>query len=468
MSGLLGENNGKKLMGIDFTTGPIMPLLLRFMMPFLAANLLNSLYNTVDTIIIGQFLGSASIVAVSMGGKVLQLLTNLSNSFAGAGQVLISQYVGARRRDALNPTIGTLFSQMLLFSVGFAVLTLALAEPLLHWLNTPEESFAEAKAYLIITGLGAPLLFGYNAVSAVLRGMGDSKSPLLFVAIASVVNIVLDIVFITAFGMGVAGAALATVIGQGVSLVFSLALLYRRRDKFGFDFKLSSFRMERDKFALIMRLGCPLALRTCCINFTQMFMLSFVNTFGVTEAAAFNVADKFMHIAFVFIMCGKQASGTMVGQNIGAGKLDRVKKIVKAVAVLMFSTSGVLILLSVIFPREIFMIFTLDEAVLAYAREFIYISCLTYIIMSAVMPFEAVMAGTGNAKLEFLGGMLDGVVFRIGFSLLFGIGFGMGATGFFLGDSLARLGVLLVGAIYYYTGAWKRYKIISNETKEAI
>ena len=451
-----------KSLGMDFTVGPIMPLMLRFMLPFLAANLLNSLYNTVDTIIIGQFLGSASIVAVSMGGKVLQFLTNISNAFAGAGQVLISQYIGARRRDELNSMIGTMFTQTLLFSVGFAVLTLVLAQPLLGWLNTPEESFAEAKAYLIITGLGAPLLFGYNAVSAVLRGMGDSKSPLVFIAIASVVNMVLDIVFIAAFDMGVAGAALATVIGQGVSLAFSIVLMYKRREGVGFDFRLASFRPDREKFALIMRLGLPLALRTCCINFTQMFMLSFVNGFGVVQAAAYNVADKFMHIAFVFILCGKQASGAMVAQNVGAGNLERVKKIVKSVAALMFSTTAVLVIISVLFPRQIFMIFTHDEAVLAYAREFVYISCLTYIIMSAVMPFEGVLAGTGNAPLEFLGGILDGVVCRIGFSLLFGLYFNMGAAGFFLGDALARLGVLAVGAVYYYSGAWKKYKIIKD------
>lgn len=457
-----------KNVGIDFTQGPVMPLLLRFMMPFLAANLLNSLYNTVDTVIIGQFLGSASIVAVSMGGKVLQFLTNISNAFAGAGQVLISQYIGAKRREELGSTIGTIFSQTLLFSIGFAALTVIIAEPLLGWLNTPEESFAEAKDYLLITGLGAPLLFGYNAVSAVLRGMGDSKSPLLFIAVASLVNIVLDIVFIAAFDMGVSGAALATVIGQGVSLVFSLVLIYKRREGIGFDFRPASFRIDRAKFALVMRLGFPIALRTCCINFTQMFMLSFVNGFGVAQAAAYNVADKFMHIAFVFILCGKQASGAMVGQNVGAGKLDRVKKIVRSVALLMFSTTAVLILFSVLFPRQIFMIFTSDEAVLAYAREFVYISCLTYIIMSAVMPFEGVLSGTGNAPLDFLGGVLDGVVCRIGFSLLFGLHFNMGAAGFFLGDSLARLGVLAVGAAYYYSGAWKKYKIISNNKEDKI
>lgn len=457
-----------KTLGTDFTEGAIMPLLLRFMLPFLAANLLNSLYNTVDTIIIGQFLGSASIVAVSMGGKVLQFLTNISNAFAGAGQVLISQYIGARRREELNPTIGTIFSQTVLFSLGFAALTLLLAEPFLGWLNTPEESFAEAKDYLIITGIGVPLLFGYNAVSAVLRGMGDSKSPLVFIAIASVVNMVLDIVFITTFDMGVAGAALATVIGQGVSLAFSVTLLFRRRKELGFDFALDSFRIRKDKFALIMRLGCPLALRVCCINITQMFMMSFVNTFGVVQAAAYNVADKFMHIAFVFIACGKQASGTMVAQNVGAEKLDRVKKIVNNVAILMFATTALISAFAIPLHRQIFMMFTTDEAVLALSREFIYITCLTCIIMSAVMPFEAVLSGTGNAPLDFLGGLLDGVVLRIIFSLLFGLYFNLGAAGFFLGDSLARLGVLIVGAAYYYSGAWKRYKIISKKKEEEL
>ena len=184
----------RNAIGTDFTQGEVMPLLLRFFLPFLLANLLNSIYNTVDTIIIGQFVGSSGIVAVTMGGKMLNLFTNIGLAFAGGGQVLISQLVGAKRREEINATIGTLFSEMLGLSVIFAAVTLLLSKRIITWLNTPEEAFESAVVYLRITCVGLPLIFGYNAVSSVLRGMGDSKSPLVFIAIAAFINLVGDLV----------------------------------------------------------------------------------------------------------------------------------------------------------------------------------------------------------------------------------------------------------------------------------
>ena len=257
-------------MGTDFTRGEVMPLLFKFFLPFLLANLLNSIYNTVDTIIIGQFVGSSGIVAVTMGGKMLNLFTNIGLAFAGGGQVLISQLVGAGRRDELNATIGTLFSEMFGLSLLFALVTFLFSRRIITWLNTPPEAFESAVVYLRITCAGLPLIFGYNAVSSVLRGMGDSKSPLIFIAIAAFINLVGDLIFIVLFHMGAAGTAIATVLGQGLSLLFSLTVLYRRREHFGFDFRPASFRVDYPKLRVMLRLGYPVALRACCITITQL------------------------------------------------------------------------------------------------------------------------------------------------------------------------------------------------------
>lgn len=447
-------------MGMDFTKGPIMPMLLKFFLPFLLANALNNLYNTVDAIIIGQFLGSYGIVAVSMGGKMLALYTLVGTALASAGQVLISQHIGAGRKEELNSTIGTLFSELLAFSVVFAIINLCLGRNILALINTPAESLESALDYLLITSLGLPLMFGYNAVSCVLRAMGDSKSPLLFIAVATVLNIVLDIVFIVCFGLGVAGTALATVIGQGVSLVFSLCLLYRRRESFGFDFRLSSFKVDWHKLAVLIKLGLPLSMRGVFIISTQMYLLSFINSFGLAASAAYNVSDKIYHVANIFSMSVREAGGTMVAQNIGARNYERVKKIVASVAKVSFSAAAVMAAISIAFPKTVFSLFTSDPAVLAQALTYMLICCVIYFLSAAIAPYEGVVSGTGNAKLGFLGGMLDGVVFRIGFGMLFGLVLGMGAQGFFLGDALARTGIVLVGAIYYHSGKWKKYKII--------
>lgn len=449
-----------KGVGTDFTEGAIMPMLLTFFLPFLLANALNSLYNTVDTIITGQFMGSSGIVAVSMGGKLLNLYTHISTALASAGQVLISQHIGARQRHELNPTIGTLFSELLALSVILAVATLCFGEDILRLINTPEESVAPALSYLRITSIGLPLIFGYNAVSSVLRAMGDSKSPLLFIAIATVMNTVLDLVFIVVFDLGVAGTALATVLGQGVSLVFSLSLLYRRRESFGFDFRLSSFKIRWRKLGLLLKLGLPLSMRMVFIAGTQFYLLSFINAFGLVAAAAYNVSDKIYHVANIASMSVREAGGTVVAQNIGANRYARVKETVRSVAIVSFSAAGILTALSLLFPRAVFSVFTSDAEVLAQAGTYMTICCVVYILSAAIAPYECVVSGTGNSKLGFLGGMLDGVVFRIGFGMLFGLVLGWGAPGFFMGDALARLGIVLVGAVYYHSGAWMKHKIL--------
>jgi len=450
------------VLGTDFTEGKIFPLMLKFMLPFVLANLLNSLYNTVDTIIIGQFAGSVGIVSVNMGGKMLNLFTQIGVTLAGGGQVLISQLYGAKHREEFNTTIGTLFTEMFSISLVLGVSTALLAEPLLHLLNTPQESMDGALAYLRITSLGLPLIFGYNAVSSVLRGMGDSRSPLIFIAIAAVINLIGDIVFIVYFHLGAMGTAIATVLGQGLSLLFSVTVLYRRRERFGFDFKLRSFSVDWHKLGIMLKIGFPMALRVICINFTQMYIISFVNLYGLAESAAYSIGDKLIHLTSIVTGSARQAGGSMVGQNIGAGRPDRVKGIVKSCVCITLSAASVLAACSLLFPTAIFSLFTDDPAVLAYARSFMAIAALIYILGAILSPYESVITGTGNSLLGFLGGILDGVVFRLGFSYLLVFVLGWGIAGFFLSDALARFGPLLVGSIYYHSGAWRRRKRLSE------
>lgn len=227
----MSGTDAKKSMGMDFTTGRIMPLLLKFFLPMLAASILNSIYNTVDTIIIGQFVGSAGIVSVNMGGKMLNMFTHFGMAFAGGGQVLISQLVGAKQRDRVRSTIGTLFVMMAVLAILGTTLMLVFAVPILNILNTPAEAFDGALSYLNITAVGLIFMFGYNAVSSIMNGMGESKKPLIFVAIAAVVNLIGDIIFIVIFHLDAMGTAIATVLGQAVSLVISLIYLYRKRER---------------------------------------------------------------------------------------------------------------------------------------------------------------------------------------------------------------------------------------------
>lgn len=454
----MSEQSKTKSMGRDFTTGSVMPMLLRFFLPFLLASVLNSVYNLVDTIIVGQFMGSVGIVAVSLGGKTLNILTNVGLGFVGGGQVLISQLVGAKRRDSCSRSIGTLFSSTLLLAVLFSAISLLMSNQILTWLNTPEEAMSEALVYLRITALGLPLMYGYSAVSAVLRGMGDSKRPLVFIAIAAVFNLIGDIVFVVGFGMGAAGTAIATVMGQGLSLLFSVMVLYRKRQHFGFDFRLRSFAIDRKILFAIVKVGIPMAVSSICIAGTQLVLMGYVNLFGLTQSAAYSIGDKVYHLANVFSFSIRQAGGSMAGQNFGAGRLDRVRSILRCCLLINLASAVLLSVPSLLFPKAIFGLFTNEAAVLEYARVFMAISCLIFFLSAVMAGYSTIITATGAAMLSLIAGILDGVVLRICFSFLFAYGLGLGVIGFFLGDALARLAPLTINMIFYHSGAWKRRK----------
>lgn len=454
--------SNQKQIGTDFTQGSMMPMMLRFMLPFLLANLLNSVYNTVDTIIIGQFVGSAGTLAVSLGGRMMNLFTLVSTAIAGGGQVLISQLYGAKKKEELNHAIGTLCSIMLIFSVVVGVLGFTCSGVILTWMNTPEEAFAAAQSYFRITCVGFPLIFGYNAVSSVLRGMGDSKSPLLFIAIAAVLNLVGDLIFVIVCGLGATGTAFATVIGQGVSLAFSVWLLYRRRERFGFGFQRSNFRVNAEQAGIILRIGLPMALGTFCIQITQMFLMRYVNPYGVAEATAYAIGTKITQLTNVLSMSVRQASGTIVGQNVGAGKPERVSSALKCGLIATITMAVVLSAVSLAFPRALFGMFSRDPEVLAYAETFVCIICAVYAFSALLGPYDSIITGTGNSLLGFVGAFLDGVVLRLGLGFLFAWGLSMGVAGFFLGDAVARMAPMAVGMLYYHTGAWKRHHILKQ------
>jgi putative MATE family efflux protein len=449
--------------GIDFTQGNIPLMLVKFVGPLLLANILNSLYNTVDMVIIGQYVGSTGTVAVSLGGKMLMFLTVIGTGLSSGGQILIAQQAGAKQNDQIKYSIGTLFSLLGIISLACSIICIVLSKQIIGWLNTPPEAVDAALAYLRITSIGLPLIFGYTAVSSVLRGMGDSKNPLLFIGIAATLNLILDIVFIVNFHLGAAGTALATVIGQGVSLVISVILLYKRRGDLGFDFKLKSFAIDKEKCRIILRIGLPMAAQSGMIQVTQLFIMSYVNMFGLVQAAAYGIGDKIIHLLNVVQQSMMQGGGAMAGQNIGAGKQERVRKLVWTVLAVNISVTAVVSFFMLLFPGAVFSLFTKDPQVLAYSFSFMLITIACLFLSSIMGAFSGVTTGTGNSQLSFLAGFLDGVIFRIAFSFLFGFTLHMEVTGFFLGNTLARLGPIVVHCPYYFSGAWKRRKRLVDE-----
>lgn len=444
----------------DLTEGSVVKKLMYFALPFMLSNLLQTVYNLVDMSVVGHYMGSAGLSAVSIGGRLIDLLTMLCAGFCTGGQILLSQQVGARQKEDMEKTIGTLFSFVLLCAAVLGGLSVLLHRPILTALNTPAAAYEGAASYMVICSCGCIFIFGYNAICAVLRGMGDSKRPLVFVAIASVINLFLDLLFVKHFRLGAAGAAIATVISQGLAFLFALAYLVRHREAFGFTFSRQAFRFHPRILRILVKLGLPLAFQSAAISISMLFVNSFINAYGEAASAVFGAGVKLQSIPSIITQGMSMANSSMVGQNMAAGKPERVKQSVHTCFTLNVCVYGVFIAACLLAPMAIFSMFTTDPEVLNMAPVYLQISCIGFAASVFNASFNSVINGIGFTSLSMAIGLLDGVVARIAFSLLFGITLGMGLNGFFLGHSLAIWVTALLSWGYYLSGRWKTHKLV--------
>ena len=453
---------GHRQLGMDLTQGPIASKLIRFTLPFLLASLLQTAYSTVDMVVVGQYVGSVGSVAVSQGSRLTQIFTSLAMGFASAGQVFIGQQTGAKDHKGVNKTIGNLFT--LLFSISVVCLLFGslLGGQIVQWMKTPAEAIGQSRSYLIICSLGMPFIFGYNAVCAVLRGMGDSKRPLLFVAIASVINLVLDLLFVAVFKMGAAGAAWATIIGQGVSFLVAVVHLYRRRESFGFDFRAKSFKLEAFYTKTIVRLGIPMSMQFVIIGLTQIVITALVNDYGLAAAAAWGVGERIFQLVNAVDMSLQQAGAAMIAQNMGANEIQRVKKVTHCLLIFSLILAAINTVWMLPCSEPLFRLFNQDPEVVAYAPEMVIVLCISLFLGAIMGSVQSVTTGTGAAGLAFVAGILDSVVFRFGFCFLFGYAMNLGMIGFYMGTNFARVGPILVCGIYYLSGKWQTRRLVQK------
>lgn len=448
----------KSSMVTDLTNGSVTKLLLKFAFPLFVSNALQAIYNVVDMIIVGQYIGGEGMSAVSIGGDVLHLLTFVAMGFSSAGQVLISQDVGAKRMDVVQKTIGTMFTFLLGISVVISVGCYFIRNSMLDLLNTPAESYAFTMDYTVTCIFGLFFIYGYNIISAILRGMGDSRRPFVFIAIAAIVNIVLDLWFITGLNMKVFGAALATVISQGLSFVTALVYLFIKRESFGFDFRPDSFKIDHQAFKKLVALGVPMAIQSAAINFSKIVLTSWINLYGVVFSALSGLYNKINMMIGIVSQSFTTAGSTMVGQSLGAKKYERVPKIMKVVLYSSVLISTVLAVALFFFSEPIFRMFTGDEEVLA-AASIVVLPAIINMYGSATRSVSfSLMNGSGNAKLNFAVAIIDGMISRIGISALLGFAVGMGCRGFWYGDALAGYMPMVIGMIFFLSGNWKKDK----------
>lgn len=455
------DKNLKKVkFGQEMTEGSIAKILIRFAIPLLLGNLLQQLYNSVDMMIVGRIVGDVGTVGVSNGGEIAALATFVGIAFSSASQVYTAQLIGSEKKEDIRFVSGTALSFLLLLGTVFAIICLLFCKPLLTLLNCPAEAFEQAYQYMFVVSLGLPFVFGYNAVCGIMRGMGESKRPLVFVAIASAVNVVLDILLVRMIPLQTMGSAIATVASQFIAFAAAIIYVVRHRESIYFCNRKKHLRIRMQYMKPLLRIGLPLTVQSAFIHFSQLICIHWVNGFGMLAAAANSIGAKLNRLINVMTSSVTGAAGAMVAQNIGARNHIRVKKTIYTSMLICLLICVVEYIVAILMPRTLFSLFTKDPEIVEMGVVYLRISLITFALSAVQGPLTAVVVGCGNAKLSFCYGILDGFVLRLGVSYFLAHLCGMGVVGYWYGNALAHLGPVVVAAVYFYSGRWKLYRLM--------
>jgi putative MATE family efflux protein len=440
--------------GNNLSEGKVVTKLIRFALPFLATNLVQSCYNVADMLIVGNFSGTAGMSGVNIGGQVTMILTFLVIGLSMGGTVLIGQYVGAGKREALQKVTATLITILLIMALGLTLLMLVLKGPILRLIKTPVESYAESDRYLTITVAGLVFIFGYNAFSAILRGMGDSKHPFYFVLIACITNVILDLLFVAVFHWSAFGAALATIISQALSMV--LCIVYMKRNEFQFDFKRSSFKIDRESLALIFKIGLPTCIQNGVVSISFLFITGIVNMVGgVSASAAVGAVSKFNSFGIMPTQAMSASISAMSAQNIGANRMDRAVQACRIGIAISVVITGIIFALVWIFPARIMMIFGDDPEMIEMGVSFLRAFSTEFLIIPFFFCINGFLIGGGHTLFTLITSIISSVVLRVPVCYIFGVVLGWGIFGVGLGYPAAVGGSFLLVIGFLLSGRWK-------------
>lgn len=445
----------------NLTEGSVVMQLIKFALPFMLSNIIQTLYNVADMVIVGNYTGAEGISGVNIGGQVTFIMTNIVIGLSVGGTVVIAQYLGSGDRRGMSETIKTLITFLLVAAVVMTVTMFLLADIILRWMQTPPEAYKQAKDYLDITVSGTIFIFGYNAFSAILRGLGDSKRPLIFVTIACVVNVFLDLLLVGVFDMAAAGAAYATVASQALSMI--ACIIYLRRTGFDFDFKPSSFRFYKDRFNMLLKVGIPISITNVITNFSFLVLTTIANGMGVSASAAVGIVGKYNGFAILPAIAVGSSVSAMVAQNMGAGFIDRARKTFHTGYMLAMSISVVVFAITQLIPEQILSMFGDDPEMIAAAVEYVRTFSLDYLIVPATFCLNGIITGSGHTIVSSVGGILASVGFRIPMAILLGIVLDKGLMGLGLAAPAASLGACAIMFVYYASGKWKNSTVVKGQ-----
>ncbi|NOY37907.1 MAG: MATE family efflux transporter [Chlorobi bacterium] len=443
----------------DLTEGKESRLILAFATPMLLGNVFQQLYNVVDSIIVGNVLGKQALAAVGASFPIIFLLISLIIGIASGTTIIIAQYFGAKQYEKVKRAIDTFYIFIFFASIVMSVTGIYFSEDIFRLLKLPEEIMPQAKTYLTIYLSGMIVFFGFNGTSAVLRGLGDSKTPLYFLVASTLFNIGFDLLFVMVFKWGIAGAAAATVLSQAGAFVSAVFYLNKYHSLIQLDFL--KMRFDRDIFRKSLKIGLPTGFQQTFIALGMMALMGIVNTFGTNVIAAYSVAGRIDSIAMLPAMNFSAALATFVGQNLGAGKPERVRQGLISTLVMSSIISLAVTATVQLTSPYLMKLFTKDAEVIAIGREYLVIVSAFYIIFTGMFSINGVLRGAGDTLIPM-------------FITLFALWFVRIPAAYFLSRHMGYVGIwwavpvgmmigLILSFLYYLTGKYKTKVIIKPQ-----
>ena len=436
----------------NMTEGSISGHLLAFAFPLLLGNLLQQLYNMVDSWVVGRFVSEAALAAVGMGFPVVFMFTSLFIGMSNGTTVVIAQYYGAGKLDRVRDAVDTAYTFFTVSVIPITVVALLIAKPLLLLMRVQDDAMDDAYLYLLIVCGGLIGTIGYNINSGILQGVGNSRASLLFLGISAIMNVILDLVFVLVFHWGVAGVAIATIIAQFCSWVFGIFYINRVYSEFAVH--PFCFRFDRLLFKQVMGIGLPAGIQMASVSLGIIAVMSQVNVFGTSYTAGYNVGNKLDSMAFLPVQSIAAAATAFVGQNVGAGKHDRVKKCVKVA--MAYAIGWCVIIFCVLYPTRFLAASFFTDSEGAIQGAALMMQCLLpfYPLFAIQFTVCNVMRGAGESVIPMATVMFSQVIFRVPAVYLLANFFGPHYMyyGFDVGWALGAV----IAVIYFLSGRWKR------------
>lgn len=446
----------------NLTQGSVLKTLLTFTIPFIIANVIQALYGAVDLFVISRYCSPESVAAVSTGTQVTQIITSMITGLTLGSTIMVGKYTGMNNKEEVRKTIGTTLTVFAVVALVLTGLMLLFVGRILELLKTPERSFDLARQYVVICSCGILFICGYNAISAILRGYGDSKRPMMFIALSCVLNIIGDVILVKYAGLGVAGVALATIGSQAISMI--CAIIYLNRRQFIFTFSLHNLRIDGERLRELAMVGIPISLQECMVRLSFLYLTSVTNSLGIFAASAVGIASKYDVFAMLPATSMANALAAVTAQNYGAGKPERATASLKAGVSFALAAATLFWLWAQLSPQTMMGLFTKDQDIITAGMPFFKSCSYDYLAVSIVFCLNGYLNGRGKTIFTMISSSFGALALRM--PLIY-------VVFRYWPDNLLRIGAVApvvsgVTALYtlvfvlYLTGKEKQYGLSSE------